>query len=188
MKKVLEKIMDKRFYFEYKDSIVVSGSPIVTINTDTPHIVATEKVSGVPLSTNTPKQVLANLTVSGWLVVDKIIVRDGTVRSSFSDIGFDPEPEAENNNDDAASQSSGGSDFVPPTRTSPSGSSSSTYWNNSTSSPYAGGVTGRVSPPLPPDGDGTENASDCTDSDLIAANNIPFWCAPSGRLNGPFFY
>lgn len=174
----------KAAYFEYKDSVVISGSPVVTINTDTPHLVAKEKISTLSTdSTNTQKQIIANLTVSGWLVVDKIIVRDGTVRSSLSDIGFDPD--VDNTDQGFSGQSS---TLVPPTRTSPSGSSSSTYWNNSTSSPYPGGVAGRTSPPLPPDGDGTENEADCTDPDLIANNNVPFWCAPNGRLKGPSFY
>jgi len=172
----------KAAYFEYKESVVISGSPLVTINTDTPYIVATEKVSSSSLSTESPKQVLANLTVSGWLVVDKIIVRDGTIRSNLNDIGFDPDL-----NSDISTQNNTSS-IVPPTRTSPSGSASSTFWNNSTSIPYPGGVVGRTSPPLPPDGDGTENETSCTNADLIASNNVPFWCGQNGRLRGPYFY
>ena len=175
----------KAAYFEYQDSVVVSGSPVVTINTDTPHIVATEKTSNI--STDAPKQLLANLTVSGWLVVDKIIVRDGTVSSSLADIGFEPDV----GDDDDVSvpvQNTTGSVLVPPARTSPGGSSSSTYWSNSTSSPRPDGVFGRTNPPLPPNGDGTEDPASCTDPDLITANNVPFWCDPNGRLKGPFFY
>lgn len=179
----------KAAYFEYQDSVVVSGSPVVTINTDIPHIVATEKTSSLSAlstdSSNPPKQLLANLTVSGWLVVDKIIVRDGTVRSSLTDIGFDPDI---GDDDDISAQNTTGSSLIPPTRTSPSGSSSSTYWSNSTSSPHPGGVFGRTNPPLPPNGDGTEDPASCTDPDLIAANNIPFWCDPNGKLKGPYFY
>lgn len=170
----------KAAYFEYKDSVLFSGSPVVTINTDTPYVVAVEKPSG---TVTNPQRILADLTVSGWLVVDKIIVRDGTIRSSLSDIGFDPDLDSTETQAQALNNST-----VPPTRDSTGGSASDTFWKNRTSQIRTDGVYGAVAPPLPPDGDGTETESSCTDPDLIASNNIPFWCRENGRSIGPYFY
>lgn len=179
----------KAAYFEFKESVLVSGSPVVTVGTDTPYVVATELLPAD--STETPKQIVANLTVNGWLVVDKILVRDGAVISSLKDIGFEPDLSSDNQdtnqdaqNTDITTQSSGGS--PPPTGES----SSDTYRNNSTSSSWGGGggTYGEKSPPLPPDGLDDADSNDCTDPELIATNNVPYWCSEQGREIGPYFY
>lgn len=166
----------KAAYFQPQPAVLVSGKPAITINTPAPHIVATESVSG----TVVPKQLIADLTVSGWLVVDKIIVRDGTIRSSLSDIGFTP---ATNTN--VSTQTVPGR--RPPRRNETGGSASDTYWSDPTASSRRDGVYGEIAPPLPPDGNGTE--IDCDNSpELVEANNLPYWCRPDGRNIGPIFY
>jgi hypothetical protein len=177
----------KAAYFEYKDSVVISGSPVITINTESPHIVATEKVNNLTSlsinNTQDSKQILANLTVSGWLVVDSIIVRDGTIRSRLPD-GYEDQ---EDENEDFGPQST--DPTVPPSRGSPNSSTGSKFWSPSNGAiPRPDGSFGEREPPLPPDGDGTEEASSCQDPDLIENNNVPFWCSEEGRLKGPFFY
>lgn len=164
----------KAAYFEYQESIFVSGSPAITMGTFEPYVVATELLP--ENSTDPPKQVLANVTVSGWLVVDKIFVRDGTVRSSLKDIGFVPDLTA-----DTLQQQAGG--VIPPLSTDPGGTNSSTFWNNNTSSNWGGGggVYGETNPPPVVNADGTENEADCDDELLIIANNIPHWCRDDGR-------
>jgi hypothetical protein len=179
----------KAAYFEYKESVLVSGSPVVTIGTEDPYIVATEKLADIGgLSTEitqNPRQTLANLTVSGWLVVDKIVVRDGTLRSRLPD-GFEDPENPDSEDEDFGSEQSVGSGLSPP----PTGESKkNTYWNpSSTVMPRLDGVYGEKTPPLIPDG--TEEMSDlsCDDDELIANNNVPFWCEPNGKEKGPRFY
>ena len=160
----------KSAYFEYQESIFVSGSPAITMGTKDPYVVATELLP--QNSTETPKQVLANVTVSGWLVVDKIIVRDGTVRSSLKDIGFTPDLTQITINTQAVGDK-------PPLPSENGGSSSDTFWNNNTSSSWGGGggVFGETEPPPLTDGDGTENESDCEIENICER---PFWCDGDG--------
>jgi hypothetical protein len=181
----------KAAYFEYKDSVFISGSPVVSINTDTPHVVATEKVSTSNVS---PKRILADLTVSGWLVVDKIIVRDGTIRSSLDGIGFEPDTGDSvdggtggggTGGGGTGGDTGGGGTTAPPVYTVVG---ENIYWTNSTARPRADGVFGTISPPLPPNGDGTETTADCENEILINSNNLPYWCQENGRLRGPYFY
>lgn len=160
----------KSAYFEYQESVFVSGSPAITMGTLNPYVVATELLP--QNSTETPKQVLANVTVSGWLVVDKIIVRDGTVRSSLKDIGFTPDLTQITINTQAVGDR-------PPLPSENGGSSSDTFWNNNTSSSWGGGggVFGETKPPPLTDGDGTENESDCEIENICER---PFWCDGDG--------
>lgn len=176
----------KAAYFQPVPAVLVSGKPVVTINTDTPYIVATEKITTTQSqntnSTVVPKQLLADLTVSGWLVVDKLIVRDGTIASSLSDIGFEPEVPTE--------ETISGQTIVdgdpPPQQNETGGSNSNVYWSNSTASVRKDGVYGETEPPYPPNGNG--ESLDCEDPLLIETNNIPYWCRPSGIFIGPYFY
>jgi hypothetical protein len=174
----------KAAYFEPVSTILVSGKPVTTINTDSPYIVATEKLPENSPANTVPKQLFADLTVSGWLVVDRLIVKDGTIRSPLTNIGFEPEvPTAEEEESPTVQNIVAG---AIPTSTQAGGSSSNTFWSNSTASPRVDGVFGTTSPPLPPNGNGED--IDCDDPELIDNNNVPFWCRPNGRLIGPYFY
>lgn len=175
----------KAAYFKPESLSLVAGKPVVSINTDIPHIVATELLE--ENSTEIPKQIVADLTVSGWLVVDKIIVRDGTISSSLNDIGFNPVIPSDPNDNDF-SQSSISPNSAPPLPRDSGGFQHSLYWNNSTASPRRDGVYGEISPPLPPDATESMLELSCSDSQLILDNNLPFWCVGSGRLSGPQFY
>jgi hypothetical protein len=185
----------KAAYFEYKDSILISGSPVVTIGTDNPYIVATEKITDIGgLSTEitqNPRQILANLTVSGWLVVDKIVVRDGTVSSSLADIGFVPDILSDPDDNDfsgGSSTSSPPTGNPPPLPRDPGGSKHGSLWNDITSIRRKDGVYGEKTPPLIPDGTPEMSDLSCDDEELINTNNLPFWCLPDGRVEGPRFY
>lgn len=57
-----------------------NGTSSVSIKTSEPYLVA----SGIDIDTQLPNQVFANLTVSGWLYVDHIIVGDQTIASPLS--------------------------------------------------------------------------------------------------------
>lgn len=185
----------KAAYFEPKEMVLVSGKPVTTINTDIAHVVATEKLDTIStLSTDNqpvPRQILADLTISGWLVVDKIIVRDGTVKSRLTDLGFTPDIPADPEDTDSGGSGASATpqpDTAPPTPRGSGGSSHSIYWNNNTSVVRLDGVYGEVSPPLPPDGTETGAGLSCTDASLIESNNLPFWCGTAGRFRGPYFY
>lgn len=56
------------------------GTSTVSVKSSEPYLVA----SGVDVDTQLPTQVFANLTVSGWLYVDHIIVGDQTIASPIS--------------------------------------------------------------------------------------------------------
>lgn len=68
----------KAAYFEPVDVSAYTGTSTVMVKRDDPYLVA----SGVDTETNKFKEVFANLSVSGWLYVDHLIVGDGTIRSS----------------------------------------------------------------------------------------------------------
>jgi hypothetical protein len=170
----------KAAYFEYKDNILASGSPVITINSSSPHIVATEKLED---NNEVARQLLANVTVSGWLVVDHILVKDGVIRSSYDSLPFEPDLtqniiEGQNESDP----------ILPPSTTSPDSISGSVFWNNGTASPRRDGVYGEIQPPLVPNIFPESVNISCDDELLIETNNLPFWCVENGKFKGSFFY
>jgi hypothetical protein len=70
----------KAAYYQPVEANNYNGTSSVSIKTSEPYLVA----SGVDTTTELPTQVFANLTVSGWLYVDHIIVGDQTVASPLS--------------------------------------------------------------------------------------------------------
>jgi hypothetical protein len=179
----------KSAYFEYQESVVVSGSPVVAINTDTPRVVATERLSDFAIQNNVqPKTLLANLTVSGWLIVDKIIVREhggrnSPFRSSLADIGFTPAAR-----DTETSTQSASDPIKPPAATDNEGILGDDFWEDPSSQPEAGGVYGEREPPLVISVLPESIDISCEDTDLIEENNLPFWCSTGGKFNGPSYY
>jgi len=179
----------KAAYFEPVAAVIASGKPIVTINTDSPYVIATENLDSIQTqNTNNTvaKQILADLTVSGWLVVDKIFVKDGTIRSMLPS-GFiipgSPDPDDEDNVPEPGS--TGILDDPPPTGES----KKNKFWlSSNTVIPRLDGVFGIKSPPLIPDGTLDMLDLSCNDPSLIAANNLPFWCDPNGKEQGPRFF
>jgi len=75
----------KAAYFQPVDVNAYSGTSAVMVKREDPYLVA----SGVDNDTKKFKELFANLSVSGWLYVDHLIVGDGTIRSSrrFTNIG-----------------------------------------------------------------------------------------------------
>jgi formylglycine-generating enzyme required for sulfatase activity len=189
----------KAAYFEYKESVVVSGSPVVTINKDTPDIVAQERVNEIagqslPEETNR-KKVLANLTVDGWLVVDKIIVKNHTgqgraFRSTLTDLGFDADT-SDPNSDLPGTQSNAPAN-QPPRPSDNDGFRGNKFWLDPRSIDYGSNVFGTFAPPIVPNilAESAENYADCAnlEDSVLETNNIPFWCKPLGKFIGPSFY
>ena len=70
----------KAAYYRPVEANNYNGTSSVSIKTSEPYLVA----SGVDTTTQLPTQVFANLTVSGWLYVDHIIVGDQTIASPLS--------------------------------------------------------------------------------------------------------
>jgi len=179
----------KAAYFQNFNNVVTTGYPVVTINTDEPYLIATEDVGTTSL---TPRTLYGDITISGWLVVDKIFVKDGTVKSRLTDIGWDPVIPPDPDDEDTSNQTVGPDtplpNVPPPLPRGKDGSAHSTFWNNKTSVVRLDGVYGETSPPLVPDG--TEDMVDlsCDDEELIDTNNLPFWCGQIGRARGPYFY
>jgi hypothetical protein len=174
----------KAAYFEYKDSVVVSGSPAITIGTDLPGVVATkitDSISTLNVENTVSENILANLTINGWLIVDKIIVRDGSVRSPLPSGFRDPE-NPDQDDDDEEEDITGQSDGPTPPPTGES--KKNKYWNDPAFPSRRDGVYAEKEPPLIPDGTADMTTIDCDAN----PNNIPFWCEPDGKLKGPNFY
>lgn len=68
----------KAAYFEPVDINAYTGTSTVMVKREDPYLVG----SGIDINTNKFKELFANLSVSGWLYVDHLIVGDGTIRSS----------------------------------------------------------------------------------------------------------
>jgi len=180
----------KAAYFQNFNNVVTTGYPVVTVNTDEPYLIASEDVGTNSL---TPRTLYGDVTISGWLVVDKIFVKDGTVKSRLTDIGWDPVIPPDPDDEDAGTTQTTGPtaplpNVPPPLPRQKDGTANTTFWGNKTSVPRLDGVYGETSPPLIPDG--TEDMIDlsCDSEELIDTNNLPFWCGEIGRARGPYFY
>lgn len=68
----------KSAYYEPIDAPSMVGSSAVAVNSSAPKLLA----SGTDLTTGQQSQVFANLTVSGWLYVDHLVIGDGSIASS----------------------------------------------------------------------------------------------------------
>jgi hypothetical protein len=68
----------KSAYYEPIDAPSIAGSSAVAVNSSIPKLLA----SGTDLTTGQQSQVFANLTVSGWLYVDHLVIGDGSIASS----------------------------------------------------------------------------------------------------------
>lgn len=68
----------KAAYFEPVDVNAYTGTSTVMVKRDDPYLVA----SGIDTDTKKFTELFANLSVSGWLYVDHLVVGDGTIRSS----------------------------------------------------------------------------------------------------------
>lgn len=82
----------KAAYYRPVEANNYNGTSSVSIKTSEPYLVA----SGVDTTTELPTQVFANLTVSGWLYVDHIIVGDQTIASPLSYANVSNPPPATN--------------------------------------------------------------------------------------------
>ena len=68
----------KAAYFQPVDTNAYTGTSTVMVKREDPYLVG----SGIDKDTAKFKELFANLSVSGWLYVDHLIVGDGTIRSS----------------------------------------------------------------------------------------------------------
>ena len=162
----------KAAYYEPMDSMVNSGVSTVNIKRNNPYVIA----SGIDNTTGEQTQLFANLSVSGWLYVDHLVVGDGTIRSST---GFTNITEIETTNANANAIIT-----AAPTN------SVSNQWNST----YAVVTSSYVScvavsgcsldaKPLRLDED---TISSCTNTTLLANNNTPWWCDDTNSGPGWF--
>lgn len=163
----------KAAYFTPVNALTGQGSSTVSVCRNEPQIIG----SGINKFTGQPGQEFANLSVSGWLYVDHLIVGDGTIRSSKQFLNV-----IDNSTNNTNTQS-----------TITSTSSSNNYdaqWNNLNAIVTQSFVSCVSSSgcyfdakPLRLDED---TISLCTDQQLIADNNVPWWCATNN--NGPGWF
>lgn len=163
----------KAAYFTPVNALTGQGSSTVNICRSEPQIIG----SGVNKLTGQPAQEFANLSVSGWLYVDHLIVGDGTIRSSKQFLNV-----IDNSTNTTNTQS-----------TITSTSSSNNYdaqWNNLNAIVTQSFVSCVSSSgcyfdakPLRLDED---TLPLCTDLQLIADNNVPWWCETNN--NGPGWF
>lgn len=158
----------KAAYYKPVNTFALRGTSTVSIKRPDPFLVA----SGLD-SQSQPSQLYANLSVSGWLYVDHIIVGDGTIRSAKRFTGL-TEP--------SASGDSGSGQSITPT---PSGTVSvpkvnlDTQWNNVNAIVSEDRVSCVIAgcefnaTPLRAEND---VPALCDDPDLLANNNTPWWC------------
>lgn len=164
----------KAAYFKPVDINAFNGTSSVMIKRDDPFLVG----SGIEVSTNSFKELYANLSVSGWLYVDHLIVGDGTIRSArrFTGLKTDqtttPPPTVQEDNTNTVLPPTNLEDIInrdPNSSTTPTGATSA--GTNLDNRP------GRL----------TEDTGDlCNDPDLIEQSNIPWFC--SANNSGPGFF
>lgn len=99
----------KAAYFEPVDINAYTGTSTVMVKREDPYLVA----SGVDLDTNKFKELFANLSVSGWLYVDHLIVGDGTIRSSKRFTGLIPSAGTTTNTQNVTTQTTNNINLPP---------------------------------------------------------------------------
>jgi hypothetical protein len=159
----------KAAYYRPVNSNDFTGTSTVSIKRSEPEVIAT----GIDI-TGSAAKLYANLSVSGWLYVDHIVVGDGTIRSAKSFTGL-TEPVAETPTSQAT------------TTISPATNVSAQYNN-----PYAsvfGSVASCVSAgcsfeakPLRLD----EDTISLCSNNALSYNEIPWWCDTNN--NGPGWF
>lgn len=164
----------KAAYYSPVDTLATRGTSAVTVKRNDPFLVA----SGTDNASKQPASLFANLSVSGWLYVDHIIVGDGTIRSprKFTNIT------APTGEDTAGQVAPTGTLVVPRTNLKP-------QWDNPNAIVYEDHVScvsdgcSFNAKPLRLDSD---VAALCSDQDLIDSNNTPWWC--DNPNNGPTWF
>jgi hypothetical protein len=101
----------KAAYFEPVDINAYTGTSTVMVKRDDPYLVG----SGVDVDTKKFKELFANLSVSGWLYVDHLIVGDGTIRSSKRFTGLTPATGNNVNTQDTTTTQATNNTNLPPT-------------------------------------------------------------------------
>ena len=141
------------------------GTSSVSIKRSEPYLVG----SGIDVVTQQETQTFANLSVSGWLYADHIMIGDGTIMSSLSALNFQQGPTPGTPTADTAGT-------IPSNQTP--NVNLDTQWNNvntktilSTIVSCTGCVFNANPLRLSEDTYGT-----CSDTNLLAENNIPWWC------------
>jgi hypothetical protein len=166
----------KAAYYSPVDTLSTRGTSAVTVKRNEPFLVA----SGIEDTSKQPTSLFANLSVSGWLYVDHIIVGDGTIRSprKFTKITQPTEEETTGQVEVAST----GTIVVARTNLQP-------QWNNPNAIVYEDHVScvsdgcSFNAKPLRLDQD---VLALCSDQDLIDSNNTPWWC--DNPNNGPTWF
>jgi len=163
----------KAAYYRPVNGNNASGTSAVMIKRDDPYLVA----SGVDATTKQQTQVFANLSVSGWLYADHIMIGDGTIMSSLS----------------ALNLQEGTTDTTTNTQTTITPNnvpkiSLDDQWNNRNSKSILGSMVSCTGcafdgKPLRLDDD---TYSLCTDTELVDNDNVPWWC--DDKNNGPGWF
>jgi hypothetical protein len=99
----------KAAYFEPVDVNAYTGTSTVMVKREDPYLVA----SGLDSDTNKFKELFANLSVSGWLYVDHLIVGDGTIRSSKRFTGLIPSTGTTTNTQNVTTQTTNNINLPP---------------------------------------------------------------------------
>jgi len=162
----------KGAYYRPIDASTGQGTTTVSVRRNEPQVIA----SGVDKVTGQPAQEFANLSVSGWLYVDHLIVGDGTIRSSKEFLNL-IEPTTTNTNTQTTNQSTSTNNY-------------NNQWNNvnaivtkSYVSCVASSGCDFNAKPLRLDDD---TVTLCNDAESILLKNIPWWC--DSNNNGPGWF
>lgn len=165
----------KAAYFEPVDINALSGTSAVMIKRDDPHLVA----SGIDSTSKKFTELFANLSVSGWLYVDHIIVGDGTIRSSRKFTNIDPAatPTQPTTQEDTTEE-----------KKPPSKDEIDDFIDRDPNAITIGNITSSIGTPFnaTPAPNEEDVSSLCDDPDLISNNNTPWFCDADNT--GPSFF
>jgi hypothetical protein len=158
----------KAAYFEPVDINAYSGTSTVMIKREDPYLVG----SGVDTDTRKFKELFANLSISGWLYVDHLIVGDGTIRSSKRFTGLIPVTGSNNANTQNTTTQTTNNINLPPT-------SLDDIINNDNNAVETTASTVSVGTSIPGIPLRRAEDTDCTE-------NLPWFCNPNNT--GPSLF
>jgi hypothetical protein len=162
----------KAAYYRPVNGNSVTGTSSVSIKRPEPYLVG----SGIDAVTNQETKVFANLSVSGWLYADHIMIGDGTIMSSLSELNFTQGGGTDTTNTQTITQTQ-----TPTTNLDD-------QWNNRNTKSILGTVascTGCIFSAQPKRIE-TDTFSLCSDAGLIESDNLPWWC--DEKTNGPGWF
>jgi hypothetical protein len=162
----------KAAYYRPVNGNSAAGTASVSIKRSEPYLVG----SGIDSVTKEETKVFANLSVSGWLYADHIMIGDGTIMSSLSELNFTQGDGTTTTNTQTITQTQ-----VPATNLDD-------QWNNRNTKSILGTIascTGCLFSAQPKRIE-TDTFSLCSDTELKETDNVPWWC--DENTNGPGWF